>query len=192
MAINAYEIPLTPQAQTFSILLNGTSYTLTLMWRAVNTTVTTTITTPIFSNDVIVDGGSGINVVESGSGTPVDVSGGSGFVITVTGSGDPTVVNAGSSVTVGETQQSTTSVETLTETVLLGGWVLDIADSANNPLVQGIPLVTGCDLLQQFGHLGIGGALWVLTDGDPMAVPTYHNLGSLSHLYFVTTWQTSQ
>jgi Domain of unknown function (DUF6983) len=106
MAISAYEIPLTPQAQTFSISLNGTTYNLTLMWRSVDS---------------------------------------------------------------------------------LGGWVLDVADASNNPIVQGIPLVTGCDLLRQYRYLGFGGGLWVLTDGDATAIPTYTNLGQTSHLYFVVT-----
>lgn len=104
MALTAYEIPLTPQAQSFNIQLNQVSYTFTLMWREVDN---------------------------------------------------------------------------------IGGWVLDIADASGNPLVQGIPLVTGCDLLKQYGYLGIGGGLWVLTDGDPDAVPTFQNLGLQSHLYFV-------
>lgn len=65
-------------------------------------------------------------------------------------------------------------------------WVLDIADVNGNPLVQGIPLVTGIDLLGQYGYLGLGYQLWVATDGDPDAVPTYANLGTLSHLYVVT------
>jgi len=106
MALTAYEIPLSPQAQTFTISLNGTTYTLTLIYRSVDD---------------------------------------------------------------------------------IGGWVLDIGDASNNPLVQGIPLVTGCDLLRQYQYLGIGGGLWVLTDGDPSAVPTFSNLGSLAHVYFVVT-----
>lgn len=65
-------------------------------------------------------------------------------------------------------------------------WVLDIADINANPIVQGIPLVTGCDLLAQYGYLGFGFGLWVATDGDVTAVPTYDNLGSQSHLYAVT------
>jgi hypothetical protein len=66
-----------------------------------------------------------------------------------------------------------------------GGWVLDIADSLGNPLVQGIPLVTGADLLAQFAYLGIAGQLRVQTDNDPDAVPVFGNLGATSHLYFV-------
>ena len=40
-------------------------------------------------------------------------------------------------------------------------WVLDIADADGNSLVRGIPMVTGCDLLHQYRHLGFGGALVV-------------------------------
>jgi hypothetical protein len=67
------------------------------------------------------------------------------------------------------------------------GWILDIADSSGNPLIQGIPLVTGADLLAQYRYLGFTGSLVVKTDADPDAVPTYDNLGSTSHLYFVVT-----
>lgn len=66
------------------------------------------------------------------------------------------------------------------------GWILDINDSSGSPLVCGIPLITGADLLGQLQYLGIGGQLWVATDGDPDAVPTFDNLGTLSHLYFIT------
>lgn len=66
------------------------------------------------------------------------------------------------------------------------GWVLDIHDMTDTPLVQGIPLVTGCDLLAQYAHLGIPGGLYVSTDGDMDAVPTFTNLGIDSHLYFAS------
>lgn len=65
-------------------------------------------------------------------------------------------------------------------------WVLDIADLNNSPLLQGLPIVTGIDLLTQFAHLGIGGALVAMTDSDLDKVPTYANLGDSGHLYFVT------
>lgn len=67
------------------------------------------------------------------------------------------------------------------------GWVLDIADSSGNAVLSGVPLVTGADLLGQHKHLGIGGALYVQTDGNPDAVPTMANLGTGSHLYFVVS-----
>lgn len=65
-----------------------------------------------------------------------------------------------------------------------GGWVLDIADSNDEPLVAGIPLVTGADLLAQYEYLNFGGQLLVQTDYDAFAVPQYGNLGTQSHLYF--------
>lgn len=64
------------------------------------------------------------------------------------------------------------------------GWFMDISDSTGASLVCGVPLVTGADLLAQYGYLGIGGKMWVATAGDPGAVPTFANLGLASHLYF--------
>lgn len=66
-----------------------------------------------------------------------------------------------------------------------GGWVLDIADSLGAPIVTGIALVTGADLLAQYEYLGIGGQLFVQTDYDLDAVPTFQNLGQTAHLYYV-------
>lgn len=68
-----------------------------------------------------------------------------------------------------------------------GGWLLDIGDTLGNALVNGIPLVTGHDLLEQHRHLGIAGTLTVATDADPDAIPTFDNLGVGSHLYFTAT-----
>jgi hypothetical protein len=67
----------------------------------------------------------------------------------------------------------------------LGGWFLDIADGGGNEIISGIPMVTGVDLLGQYAYLGIGGQLWVATDGNPTAPPSYESLGVSSHLYFV-------
>jgi hypothetical protein len=66
-----------------------------------------------------------------------------------------------------------------------GGWVMDINDAQGNPIACGIPLVTGTDLLAQFGYLNFGGQLWVKSDGVPDALPTFDNLGTGSHLYWV-------
>jgi hypothetical protein len=66
-------------------------------------------------------------------------------------------------------------------------WNLDIADQNGNALVQGIPIVTGCDLLEQYGYLNFGGQLIAQTDNDASAPPTQFNLGVTGHLYFVTT-----
>lgn len=67
----------------------------------------------------------------------------------------------------------------------LGGWTMDIADDSGNSLAQGIPLVTGADLLAQYGYLNFGGALYVQTTSNPDAVPTFDNLGADAQLYWV-------
>lgn len=67
-----------------------------------------------------------------------------------------------------------------------GGWFLDIADAQNNPIVSGIAMVTGADLLAQYGYLGLGFTLRVQTDYDLSAPPTFTNLGVTAHLY--ATW----
>lgn len=67
----------------------------------------------------------------------------------------------------------------------LGGWTVDIADDRGNPIAQGIPLVTGADLLAQYKHLGFGGSLYVQTTSNPDAVPTFDNLGDDGQVYWV-------
>lgn len=64
-------------------------------------------------------------------------------------------------------------------------WLLDIADWQQVPMVQGIPLVVGVDLLSQYEHLGIGGALVAQVDSDAGAIPGYADLGKTAHLFFV-------
>lgn len=63
-------------------------------------------------------------------------------------------------------------------------WVLDIYDSNNVPLVRGLPLITGADLLAQFRYLGFGGGLIVTVDAG-IGVPTFGGLGVTGHLYFI-------
>jgi hypothetical protein len=67
-----------------------------------------------------------------------------------------------------------------------GGWVMDILDINDKPIVNGIPLVTGADLLEQYKYLGFGGRMWVQTASDPDAVPTFLNLGVDAQVYYVT------
>lgn len=67
-----------------------------------------------------------------------------------------------------------------------GLWYLDIADASGNPIISGIPLITGANLLEQYAHLGFGFQLWVQSDVNPDVLPTYKNLGTSSHLYAVT------
>lgn len=66
-------------------------------------------------------------------------------------------------------------------------WLLDLNDTNGTPILQGIPLVTGVDLLAQFAYLGLGGQLVAQTDNAPDAVPTVDNLGVTGRLYFVVT-----
>lgn len=67
-------------------------------------------------------------------------------------------------------------------------WTLDIALPNGTLLVCGIPLVTGANLLAQYAYLGIGVGLYVATDGNLAAVPTFRNLGvGGARLYFTTT-----
>lgn len=63
-------------------------------------------------------------------------------------------------------------------------WLLDISDAGGNPLVCGIPIVTGEDMLVQYKYLGINIVLFCFTDGDPAAIPTAKNLGVSSHIYY--------
>lgn len=65
-------------------------------------------------------------------------------------------------------------------------WMLNLADSLNNPILMGIPVVTGLDLLAQYAYLGIAGAIVVQTDHNPLVVPTFTNLGLTGHVFFVT------
>lgn len=64
-------------------------------------------------------------------------------------------------------------------------WVLDIDDSDGNPILRGVPLVTGCDLLEQYKYLNFGGELRVQTSSTPDAVPTFTNLGTEGNLFFI-------
>lgn len=66
-----------------------------------------------------------------------------------------------------------------------GGWVLDIYDANENPLVLGLMLVTGADLLGQYRYLGFAGSLIVRNDDGSEEAPTFSNLGNLSRLYWV-------
>jgi hypothetical protein len=65
-------------------------------------------------------------------------------------------------------------------------WIMDIAAADTGvAILQGIPLVTGADLLAQYRYLGIPAQMIVQTDHDTLAQPTFDNLGQLSHLFYV-------
>lgn len=65
-----------------------------------------------------------------------------------------------------------------------GGWVLDLGEEGGTPLVSGIALLPGQDLLEPFPELGIGVRLAIVTPGDPNVPPTFAGLGSDSKLLF--------
>jgi hypothetical protein len=65
-------------------------------------------------------------------------------------------------------------------------WNLDLYDSNGNQLLGKLPLITGADLLEQYGYLGIGGRLIVYSDQDPTAVPQFADLGVTGHLIFLS------
>lgn len=67
-----------------------------------------------------------------------------------------------------------------------GGWFIDILRLDGSPLVRGLPLTAGENVLQQFDYLGISGAIYVQTDNDPLVEPTYDNLGLNGRVFFVT------
>lgn len=65
-----------------------------------------------------------------------------------------------------------------------GGWLLDIGDTTGTPLLMGVPLLPGQNLLEQYEYLGLGGALFLITAGDLDRVPGFIDLGVSSKLYF--------
>jgi hypothetical protein len=62
-------------------------------------------------------------------------------------------------------------------------WMLDLSDIYGNPILQGLPMITGADLLAQYEYLGLGFALVVQTSNDANAVPTFANMGTVANLY---------
>lgn len=64
-------------------------------------------------------------------------------------------------------------------------WNMDLAQADGTPILYGVPLVTGTDLLGQYRHLGIVGEMRVQSDGDLNRTPQYHELGVDGHLYFI-------
>lgn len=65
-------------------------------------------------------------------------------------------------------------------------WVVDLLDVDSVPILQGMSVITGADLLEQFAYLGLGGQLISQTDHDTDAVPTFENLGTSGRVFFLT------
>jgi hypothetical protein len=65
-------------------------------------------------------------------------------------------------------------------------WALDLQDASGNPLIMGLPFITGAGLLDQLGYLGFPFNLYVITDGNTLASPTYANLGTDGNMFVAT------
>lgn len=64
-------------------------------------------------------------------------------------------------------------------------WIINLADANGNAIVNGIPLVTGRDLLEPYGYLDLGFQLFAQTDNATVVPPAYANLGTAGHLFAV-------
>lgn len=67
-------------------------------------------------------------------------------------------------------------------------WHVDFSDTGGLPILMGVPLVTGVDLLEQYGYMPLGArqiltAMTIGPDLSPDTVPTFTNLGIEGHLY---------
>lgn len=73
-------------------------------------------------------------------------------------------------------------------------WTVDFYDETGaGEVLLGVPLVTGADLLEQYGYLPLGAfaILTAITIGpgvSPDTVPSFTNLGSDGHLYVTTPY----
>lgn len=65
-------------------------------------------------------------------------------------------------------------------------WIMNIQNGRSEPVISGIPLVTGADLLAQYAHMGIGFKLVVVCDENTQDYPTKNDLGGRSHLLVST------
>lgn len=91
-------------------------------------------------------------------------------------------------------QQFTISLGAIVYTIKLrwnafnNAWTLYISDNLGNPILSGVAVITGADLLAQFEYLGIGGAGAQMYAQGPTgdSVPDFSTMGSTSNLYFVT------
>jgi hypothetical protein len=70
-------------------------------------------------------------------------------------------------------------------------WGLDIfAEDGVTPILTGLALITGTDILGQFGYLPVGATtvMTVMSIGpfvSPDSVPNFYSLGSDGHVYLV-------
>ncbi len=65
-------------------------------------------------------------------------------------------------------------------------WIMDLLDDRAQPVISGIPLVTGADLLAQYTYMALGFKLVVACDDSTQDYPTKTDLGARSHLLVLT------
>ncbi|MGL9724465.1 phage baseplate plug family protein [Sodalis sp. (in: enterobacteria)] len=65
----------------------------------------------------------------------------------------------------------------------VAGWVLDMLNASGDPVITGIPLIPGTDLLAQYGWLNPGGRLVAVTDDDQL--PDKTATGRTAKLYWL-------
>lgn len=63
-------------------------------------------------------------------------------------------------------------------------WTLDFLTAKNEPVLMGMLITTGVDLLVQHRHLGFEGSLIAQSSSDPLRPPSFENMGVTSHLIF--------
>jgi hypothetical protein len=61
-------------------------------------------------------------------------------------------------------------------------YCLNLLDTNKNPIITGIALVPGMDLLGPYQYLNLGFGLSVSTTSDPTHEMTYTDLGSISQI----------
>jgi hypothetical protein len=66
------------------------------------------------------------------------------------------------------------------------GWLVDFYDADELPLIMNVPLVSGANLLSQYGYVGIEGLIYVVSDASVYATPTLLDLGTSSSLLYET------
>lgn len=65
-------------------------------------------------------------------------------------------------------------------------WIMDLLNDKGEPVILGIPLVVGADLLAQYAYMNLGFKLVVGCDDSAQDYPTKTDLGTRSHLLVST------